>query len=102
MREASFIIPCQNNRGEPLAAVHDTIKQELADQFGGYTSHLTHGGWIDRGELYDEKGVRYTVALDLTLWPEKDWQRFAMRHADLAEQVAVYIVYDGNIEVLYI
>lgn len=102
MREASFIIPCQDNAGEPLATVHDTIKQELADQFGGYTSHLTHGGWIDRGKLYDEKGVRYTVALDPEGWFPAAWHELAARYGELAGQIAVYVVYDGEAEIIHI
>jgi hypothetical protein len=63
---ASFVMPLQDNTGEPIPEVHYAIESTLADSYGGFTVTDSFGCWRDQaGALYREPGKVYGVAIPL-------------------------------------
>lgn len=96
MREASFIIPTQDNDGADLADVHAVIREELiAGGFGGFTVSPVQGFWRDEttGLTYSDNSLEYRLAADWTAQPRLAKRLFilAARFGVLARQEAVYV-----------
>jgi len=71
MRIASFILPLTDNDSKSLAAVHESVRADLIEAFGGFSAVEISGGWKDEetGKLYVESSVRYEIAAD---WSKLD------------------------------
>lgn len=96
MRIASFILPLLDNDGASLATVHDTVKADLIQAFGGFTASMVQGGWRDEdtGVIYSDESVRYEVAAD---WAanarlERRFENLCARFCREARQLAVFAV----------
>lgn len=93
-REASFVLPNHDNRGDLIPSVHLRIQGELIDAFGGYSATQVSGQWRDAetGRVYSDSSTRYTVG---AVWNDKLQRRFdaiAATGARIAGQVEVYTV----------
>lgn len=111
MREFSIVLPTYDNDGLCLATVHKSLKLELISIFNGYSATAQTGGWLnDKGELFEEPSIRYTVAapsatMALTRMSEvsaKTIIHLALKYGIAAKQQAMYMVIDGTVEIITI
>lgn len=101
MREYSIVLPTHNNDGLCLAAVHTSLKRELIYNCDGYSATAQTGGWLnDKGELFEEPSIRYTVAS--AAGSELNIKHIAKKYGILADQQAMYVVLDGAVEIIII
>lgn len=101
MREYSIVLPTHDNDGTCLAILHIVLKRELIHMFEGYSATAQTGGWLnDKGELFEEPSIRYTVA---TIELREDLiVKAAKKYGILAGQQAMYVVLDGTVEIITI
>ena len=39
-----------------------SLKLELARKFGGFSSNVSNGGWVEDGELMEEESITFNVS----------------------------------------
>ncbi len=108
MREYSIVLPTHDNDGISLAELHNSLKRDLIHKFYGYSATAQTGGWVnDKGELFEEPSIRYTVAaLSATsrssAFSATTIKNIAKKYGILAGQQAMYVVLDGTVEIITI
>ena len=101
MREYSIILPTHDNDGYDLSLTHTALKRELIHNCNGYSATAQTGGWLnDKGELFEEPSIRYTVASGAG--SEFNVKHTAKKYGILAGQQAMYVVLDGTVEIIII
>lgn len=102
MREYSIVLPTHDNDGRDLSVTHTALKRELIHLFDGYSATAQTGGWVnDKGELFEEPSIRYTVAV-ASARSEFNVKHIAKKYGILAGQQAMYVVLDGTVEIITI
>lgn len=101
MKIARIHFPTLGNNGDPLYGVIGVLEKRLMQEFGGFTYWNAQGAWkSDNGRVYKEPVTVYEVAYegyenhDLTI------RGIAVAVGRLAEQEAVFVIIDGNAEIL--
>lgn len=92
MREVKFILPFDGTTKHQAAYAY--ARTELCKAFGGFTAVQTDGAWRRNGEVVNDSGYQYTVAI-LQSDGLSNFARFreiALQAGRMAEQEAVYIV----------
>lgn len=107
MRIAQINLPLLSNEGKSLVGVHETLQRDLCTLFGGYTVTEGQGAWMDKGKLYAEPVAVYQVAIPFKDWTEQEASRnkvrmLADRAGKAAEQIAMFVVIDGEVEFIEI
>jgi hypothetical protein len=106
MREYSIVLPTHDNDGTCLATLHNRLKRELIYVFEGYSATAQTGGWVnDKGQMFEEPSIRYTVASTSEskgLTTDIIVSRIARKYGILAGQQAMYVVLDGTVEIITI
>ncbi len=99
LRESSFILPVVGNEGEDLECVHKVLRMHLSRYYGGYTGEQVFGGWLDdKGELFTDHSIRYTVAHLDTLFERNVMLDTAIKYGAMAGQKAIYVkLSNGNV-----
>lgn len=100
MREASIILPLNDNDGNGLLEVHNSLARALSEAFGGCTAVASSGYWYHEGRLYDEPGRVFTTAAEPTAVNNKMIAFLAKYYGEMAKQIAVYYRdFDGNVHI---
>lgn len=61
---ATLTLPLCDNDGQRLMQVHQLVRNELLDAFGGYTQSLVTGAWKDAdGTVYTDDSLKYEIAM---------------------------------------
>lgn len=103
MREYSIVLPTHDNDGHDLSLTHTALKRELIAQFEGYSATAQTGGWVnDKGELFEEPSIRYTVAAIGMVIAAMTIKNIAKKYGIAANQQAMYVVLDGTVEIIII
>jgi hypothetical protein len=92
---ATLILPCEDNKREPLTEVHNALKRELCELFGGFTAVPCYGGWIDEatGKYYEDRSFEYRVAMPKMECNDVVWDELAIRYGIRARLLSVYLTY---------
>lgn len=104
---ASIILPLTDNKGQPIASIHDGLEETLIDLFGGVTSSVRQGAWKHEGKVYREAVRQYDVFVDETDQgkfykgvTERAFRYIAQDVGQAAGQIAVSIIVDGKPEIV--
>ena len=100
LREATIILPVNDNDGSPLRGVHAILERMLITAFGGFTAVQARGGWNGPIGPQFEPVIVYTVAGDAT---EANLVRFieiARQICREARQECIYVRdFNGNVTI---
>jgi hypothetical protein len=102
MRIAQINLPVFDNNGVNLDAVHETLARNLCVIYGGFTVTAGRGAWVDNGRLYHEDVKVYQVAYDPAQIGAQRMRDTAQYIGRMAKQIAMFIVIDGEAEILTI
>lgn len=92
LRQASIILPINDNQGESLGAVHNKLQTTLCKLFGGFTAVDSFGGWLSpEGKLYREPGKLYKVAMEPTTSNAAVLRDIARGLAQEADQECIFV-----------
>lgn len=106
MRIAQINLPILDNDGNSLLDLHETIQRDLCNIFGGYTVFEARGGWLapsteqELGKLYQETVMVYQIAYNPADGAQHTIRAYAERYGKAAKQLAVFIVIDGEVEII--
>lgn len=66
MNRLTITIPSKDNDGNSLFQLHQTAREFLVKEFGGFSSVDVHGQWQDPEDLkiYIDNSIRYEVLVD--------------------------------------
>lgn len=97
--EARIILPLRNNDGIMLNDLHMKVQEMLSKAFGGWTSTVGKGGWIDpvTKESQREDVVVYDVAVDQSFTTHVLLDTIAGIILTEGEQKTVYVRYPNGI-----
>lgn len=102
MRIFQINLPVLDNNGAGMVHVHEKLQRDLCAAFGGYTVTEAQGAWMDKGKLYAEPVMVYQVAYDPRIIPVDLLREMAQFTGKAAKQIAIFIVIDGEAEILEI
>jgi hypothetical protein len=101
LKEARIVMP-HGDKASSITA-HNTLRQRLAEAFGGFTCYRGEGGWVDRnGCLIRDDVTIYDIAIDDDRdAPYELIARFAIEAGKALDQEAVYVRYpNGEVEII--
>lgn len=92
LREMKIILPMVDNQGASLSHIHNQLKRELCQTYGGYTSVASSGGWLnDDGDLIEDNSITYIVAaMALNEYETTGFIDTVRHYATLAKQDCIY------------
>ncbi len=102
MRIAQINLPVLDNNGAGMVHVHEKLQRDLCAAFGGYTVTEAQGAWMDKGKLYAEPVMVYQVAYEPNSTAVSQLKAEARHIGAMAKQIAIFIVIDGEAEILEI
>lgn len=102
MRIAQINLPVFDNNGVNLDATHVALANDLIALFGGFTVWQGRGAWADNGKLYYEDVKVYQVAYEPDHIIRETIRAVAKRIGRQAGQLAMFIVMDGESEIIEI
>lgn len=105
MRIAQINLPLLNNDGAPVTEAHEWLQRNVCRVFGGYTVWEGQGAWMHEGKLFAEPVAVYQIAMPFKDWTEKDAspkriREIAKEAASKAGQLAVFVMVDGDVEII--
>lgn len=102
MRIAQINLPVFDNNGVNLDDVHANLANNLCVVFGGFTVWQARGAWVDDGKLYQEDVKVYQVAYEPDHVARNNLRALTIRAGKEARQIAMFLVIDGETEIITI
>lgn len=103
MRIAQINLPLYSNEHTPLTRTHEALKNDLLVMFKGFTMWEAQGAWIDEsGTMFAEPVMVYQVAYEPDHTIRETIRSIAKRIGRMSHQFAVFIVLDGESEIIEI
>lgn len=102
-RLATLTLPGLDNNRQSLAFVHDALRIELLNHFGGYTAVPCVGAWRDaNGRTFRDENIRYEVACDVVSnYDYRQLVQLARSYGGLGRQDAIFLTDpNGNVEII--
>ena len=100
LRETRIVMPMAVHVHEHHR-IHEAMAARLIETYGGYTSYVGRGGWLDDGAPNTEHVVIYDIAIDSTQNHWAKLRQIALDTGRALRQKAVYIRFaDGGVEII--
>lgn len=93
--------PQKDNNGQDLTFLNKLLQKELCQSFGGCTVSSGHGSWVNKqNRLFSEPVNIFEIATKASPKVRTALKRLAVKFGKMAQQEAVYIVYDNKPQII--